>query len=339
MGIKLSKIKKEIKKYRKLKEKKIEYRLYVIGGYFSAKNRVKFLIKEGVGERTFFRWKKAYLEFGPEGLRDKKGRGRKKNYIRGKLASKIKYYRKEFEWGAEVICAHINHGRDEELSQYKVNRFLKEKGLIKKKKKNKKKHDKVVIVKKPGEFTQIDVKHLTALHHTIKRYSYNFIDHASRWSYKQIFDSFGPYETLQFMERVKQLAPFKILKEQSDNGIEFTNKFLTDPLSPKEHALDRFCRENGIIHKLIPVGEKEINGLVEKDHSLDQKEFYRKQKTTDIELLNRRLHKHCIWRNDSRRYKRLGWKTPNEWLAEYKKSKADAQVIEIRNDEEVDLAA
>jgi hypothetical protein len=185
----------------------------------------------------------------------------------------------------------------------------------------------------------MDVKHLTELHPSIKRYAYNFVDHASKWSYKQIFDSYGPYETRQFMETVIRLAPFDILKEQTDNGIEFTNKFVSDPLNPKKHALDKFCEEHGIIHKLIPVGEKEINGLVEKHHHLDWKEFYRKQKTPDLEILNRRFHKHCIWRNENRRYKSLGWKTPNEWLAEYEKSQENAQVINISNDEEVKLAA
>ena len=82
--------------------------------------------------------------------------------------------------------------------------------------------------------------------------------------------------------------------------------------------MDKFCRENGIIHKLIPVGEKELNGLVEKHHHLDYKEFYRKQKTPDLEVLNKRLHKHCLWRNQNRRYKIMGWKTPNEYLNEYK---------------------
>jgi len=336
MGIKLSKIKQEIKRYRKLKEPKIQYRLYVIAGVVSAQNKQKFLINESISERTFFRWKKAYLELGPEGLRFKKGRGRKKNYIRGKLASKIKYYRREYEWGAEVICAHLNHDKKEKHTEYKVNRFLKEKGFIKnKKRKKKKKHDKIVVIKKPGEFTQIDVKHLTELHHSIKRYAYNFVDHASKWSYKQIFDSYGPYETLRFMRKIIEIAPFKILKEQSDNGIEFTNKFVSDPINPREHALDKFCRENGIIHKLIPPGEKELNGLVEKHHHLDWKEFYRKQKTPDLEILNRRLHKHCLWRNQNRRYKIMNWKTPNEYLNEYKKS----QVIEIFGEEKNSLAA
>ena len=351
MEIKLSKIKQEIKKYRKLGEKKIEWRLYVLAQYKRAKNKALFLIKSEISERTYFRWKKAYLEKGPEGLRSKKGKGRKKNYIRGKLASKIKHYRKKYGWGAEVICAHINPGRKEKLSKYKVNRFLKEQGLIKtKKKKKKKKHDKTVVIKTPGEFTQIDVKHLTELHHTIKRYAYNFIDHASKWSYKKIYDSYGPYETLQFMEEVINICPFKILKEQSDNGIEFTNKFVSNPLDPKEHALDKFCRANGIVHKLIPPGEKELNGLVEKHHHLDYKEFYKNQKTADVEVLNKRLHKHCMWRNENRRYKSLNWKTPNEFLKENKKLEEaaraassnfpkNAQVIDICNDEVGKIAA
>ena len=66
---------------------------------------------------------------------------------------------------------------------------------------------------------------------------------------------------------------FKIKKIQTDNGAEFTNKFLSEARcmgkTPKEHILDTMCQKEAILHKLIPVGECELNGKVERSHGDD----------------------------------------------------------------------
>lgn len=318
MKLNLVQIKEDLKKNRKLKRNTIVWRLYVLAASLTVINFQKFLIKQHVSERTFFRWKQAYLKYGVNGLKIKSGRGRKQIWIRGKVAGKLKYYRKKYNWGAEVLCVQLQKDGFRKISLYKINRFLREnKFVIIKTRKKKNIHTKKVVVAEPGVFTQIDVKHLTHLHAKKRVYAYNFVDHASKWSYKQIFDSYGPYETYTFVENILREIPFPIKMIQTDNGVEFTNKFISDPITPKEHALDRICRENNIRHKLIPVGEKEINGLVEKHHHLDFKEFYEKQKTINLNALNKRLKKHCIWRNEKRPYKALNWQTPNEFIAAY----------------------
>jgi len=48
------------------------------------------------------------------------------------------------------------------------------------------------------------------------------------------------------------------MRLQSDNGTEFTFKYLSHTNEPKEHALDRFCLDKKIRHVLIPPGEKEL---------------------------------------------------------------------------------
>jgi hypothetical protein len=110
--------------------------------------------------------------------------------------------RKMFNWGAEVIQAHLRIDHTIELGQYKINCFLRKKGfLVRKKCKAKKKHTKVVQVTHPGQHTQTDVKHLPhLLANGRKCYNYNFVDHASKWSFKKAYDSYGPSETRDFME-------------------------------------------------------------------------------------------------------------------------------------------
>lgn len=336
MELRVIQIKKDLKQFRH--QPIVFKRLCVLLASTRYEHLGTVLVKYQVSERSLYRWKKAYLREGVEGLLDRKGRGRKKNYIRGHLANRIKKMRRQYLWGAEVIQAHLKYDHGTGVSRDRIHRFLKDQGLIeqKRRRKPKSKHTRIVKIYRPGAYTQIDVKHLTEIQAGKRLYAYNFVDHASKWSYKQVFDSYGPFETKLFIQRAIDKAPFHIEKIQSDNGIEFTNKFISDPLTPKEHALDKLCRENAIIHKLIPVGEKEINGLVEKHHHLDFKECYRHLATLNLTLINSELDRHCTWRNEKRRYKALGWLSPNQYLKSWKEK---TQVIEILFDKELKQAA
>jgi transposase InsO family protein len=114
-----------------------------------------------------------------------------------------------------------------------------------------------------------------------------------------------------FLEEVLRHCPFPIQLIQTDNGVKFTNKFISNPIyaEPKEHALDRWCREQGIRHKLNPVGEKELNGCVERNHRIDDVEFYSFHQAKSQQELNRLLAGWVQEHNSIRRYKPLRWRT------------------------------
>jgi transposase len=274
-----------------------------------------------ISGRTLYRWEAAYKRGGVEALVPRKAPGRIAVAIRGHTAKKITEMRKLYNWGAEVIQAHLKLDYGIRISRYRINRFLLKKGLIfrKKCKSTKKKHTKVVSVEHPGQHTQMDVKHLP---HTLgnrkKCYSYNFVDHASKWSFKRAYDSYGPSETRDFMQAVLAAAPFAITRSQTDNGVEFTNKYLSHVDNPKPHALDDFCASQGIRHVLIPPGEKELQGLVERSHRQDDEELFHRIRPNNLEELNKLLAKHCEWRNGKRRRKALGWRTSNEFISQYR---------------------
>jgi len=274
----------------------------------------------GKTARTVFRWKKGWEENGVKGVVPKVPPGRRKRPISGFIAKKIIEFRKKYRWGAEVIHAHLKHDYGLMISEDRIHRFLLRKGFVKNKRMKKVggRHTKVVQVAEPGIHTQNDVKHLPhTLPNSQKSYVYNFVDHASRWEYKKAYDSFGPSESKDFAERVVRKAPFKIFRWQTDNGIEFTFKYVSHVDKPKKHALDKFCEKNAIRHVLIPPGEKELQGLVERSHRMDEDELYHRIRPRNLEELNRFLEAHCEWKNNHRRRKSLGWKTPNEWLKEH----------------------
>ena len=76
--------------------------------------------------------------------------------------------------------------------------------------------------------------------------------------------------TEDFMERLIKTTPFKIERLQTDNGIEFTFKWASKHYDdPKQHRLFKICYRESINHKLIPPGEKELQGLVERSHRQD----------------------------------------------------------------------
>jgi transposase len=271
--------------------------------------------------RTLYRWEAAYRKGGPEALIPSKACGRKPTFIRGHVAKKISEMRKLYNWGAEVIQAHLKMDHGIELTRHKINRFLRKKGLLFRKKcKLRKKHTTVVKVDHPGQHTQTDVKHLPhLLGNGEKCYNYNFVDHASKWAFKKAYDSYGPMETKDFMACVIAAAPFTISRLQSDNGVEFTNKYISRVDEPKIHALTTLCASHEIRHVLIPPGEKELQGLVERSHRQDDEELFHRIKPSNLAEFNKILALHVQWRNAKRRRKLLDWKSSNEFLSDYKK--------------------
>jgi transposase len=144
-----------------------------------------------VSLRTIQRWKKSYLKSGIKSLRKKKACGNKAKPILGHTALLITDMRKNYRWGAEVICAHLLYDHKIDIKKNRIERYLTLSGLrkkypcttCKKTKGNKtKEHKTVVKVENPGHHTQVDTKHLPHIfiQPHIKCYVYNFIDHTVR---------------------------------------------------------------------------------------------------------------------------------------------------------------
>jgi transposase InsO family protein len=164
----------------------------------------------------------------------------------------------------------------------------------------------------------MDVKYqLHLLTNKSKTYVYNFIDHASNWAFKFAYDRINARNTKDFMNRIQWECPFKIDRLQTDNGVEFTSKYLCVAKDPEDHLLSKFCSENEINHKLIPPGEKELQGLVERSHRQDDQELFSRINPKDLKEFNDHLSFFKDERNRKRRFKKLKWKTPYEWLQNY----------------------
>ena len=106
--------------------------------------------------------------------------------------------------------------------------------------------------------------------------------------------------------------PFPIKTIQTDNGTEFTYKFVSEAgKNPVEKLLEKW----GIKHILIPPRTPWHNGKVERSHRNDQRYFYDWEHFCSVEELNEKLKAHLEWSNN-KTMRTLGRKSPIQLLRE-----------------------
>ena len=166
---------------------------------------------------------------------------------------------------------------------------------------------------KPGEKVQIDVKEVpySCLRGAHKRdgkrlYQWTAIDECTRLRFIYGFEEHTPENSVKFLDMLQQVFPFHIRTIQTDNGTEFTYRFVSEnKLCPFEAAL----LQRGIAHKLIPPRTPWHNGKVERSHRNDQRYFYDHEKFSNIQEFNLKLSQHLLWSNH-KSMRVLGRKSP-----------------------------
>lgn len=165
----------------------------------------------------------------------------------------------------------------------------------------------------PGEKVQIDVKevpfnclHGNALRYNKRLYQWTAIDECTRLRFVYGYEEHTPENSVDFIRRAQKYFSFKIQTVQTDNGTEFTYRFISDE---KECPFDTELRRLGIAHKLIKPRTPWHNGKVERSHRMDQRYFYDWESFCNVADLNAKLSEHLNWSNN-RRMRTLGWVSP-----------------------------
>lgn len=171
----------------------------------------------------------------------------------------------------------------------------------------------------PGEKVQIDVKEVpyNCLRGKIKEdgkhlYQWTAIDECTRVRFVYAFEEHTPENSVKFFRMLQKVFPFPIQRIQTDNGTEFTYKYISETEKcPFDVALERA----GIEHILIPPRTPWHNGKVERSHRNDQRYFYDWEKFYSLDDLNKKLRQHLDWSN-RKPMRTLGSKSPLELLRE-----------------------
>lgn len=216
--------------------------------------------------------------------------------------------------GAERIQDDLRRIYKEECAVSTINNILRRNKFIGKEKAKKltKKHIGKIRQPLPG-YLQMDFKYVPYLVRGKQYYQLSCVDHLTSWRFIKIYPEKSTDYVRLFLRDLNENIPFPIIEIQTDNDAAFTDKYTSKTGKPTgNHAIDRWCTRNGINHKLIPLGAKELNGKVENTHKQDDREFFSQIRCLDERsLIINSAGYNQRW-NGSRRTRRLNFKTPDE---------------------------
>ena len=171
----------------------------------------------------------------------------------------------------------------------------------------------------PGERIQIDVKRVpqSSVNDGTddKYYQYTAIDEYSRFRYLEVFKEQSTYSSSEFIKHCVKRMPFKILCVQTDNGFEFTSKFISKENKPTLFQMT--LNELGIVHRLIKPYTPRHNGKVERSHRKDKMYFYHERKFMSFTDLKEQLSRYLRAYNDFP-MQPLKFRSPNQVLEDFK---------------------
>jgi len=298
-----------------IKEERVRWILPVVRKELKLKDVVKICPHS---QRSLERWVALYRKSGEEGLVPRSTRPKshpceteiriKERVIELRKATKKCALKLHWQLEKEGIVIHRNT----------IQKIIKREGLVRKYRIRKLKYKYLKVPLGPGELVEIDVKYVPETVENKQYYQFTAIDCASRWRCLKIYDNYSNSDSIDFLQALISIAPFRIRAIKTDNGSNFTNRYTgyaksRDPLYPKLHALDLICQEKNIIHYLIDPGKPAQNGKVERSHRSDQEIFYERNSFKNLSDLKKKIR---MWNKEYNNLEHCGLngKTPNEML-------------------------
>lgn len=283
----------------------------------SPKSLAKICRSEGVSRAWFYKWARRLKKSKKlEALYSQSRRPKKSpKKTRPRIEKKVcKIRRAQPYLGAERIQNDLKRIYKEDCPVTTINNILRRNNFIGKEKEKKltKKHLGKIKQPLPG-YLQMDFKYVPYLVGNKQYYQLSCVDHLTSWRYIRIYPEKSTDYVMIFLNELKEQTPFPIIEIQTDNDAAFTDKYTSKTGKPTgQHSVDKWCSKNDIFHKLIPLGEKELNGKVENTHKQDDREFFSQIRCISERSLELNSAGYNQRWNESRRTKRLSFKTPYE---------------------------
>ena len=174
----------------------------------------------------------------------------------------------------------------------------------------------------PGQRVQIDVKVVpkscivpNADGLQERFFQYTAIDEYSRFRFIMAFKEQSTYSSVQLLNTLIKVFPFKIECVQTDNGSEFIKSF-DERKKGRFSLFEARLKELGIRHKLIRPFTPRHNGKVERSHRKDNEYFYATHKFYSFDDFSNQLAVH-LKRYNSFPMRPLAWKSPKQYVSDY----------------------
>lgn len=168
----------------------------------------------------------------------------------------------------------------------------------------------------PGQRVQIDVKYVPSAclvgdAQGKKFYQYTAIDEYSRFRYLEAFEEHSSYSSAIFLEHMLKAFKFPVHCVQTDNGPEFTKRFVSN--KPSSSLFEKALKEHNITHKLIRPFTPRHNGKVERSHRKDNEYFYATHTFYSFDDFAKQLKVHN-YKYNKFPIRPLNWKTPDDYI-------------------------
>ena len=282
----------------------------------------------GVSKTTIYRWKQSLVtDKGKlECLNDKSRAPIKRNrrIVDERVSSYLIEQRKlHYRIGKKKLAALIKEEFSIIYSESKVGRILadlKRRGLLPayikmsmdgrtglvyetRRKKRKKLRIKDYRPEKAGDLVQVDtvVKFIDG----IKRYVITAIDVESDFAFALAYKSLSSASARDFVQKLEEVAPFKITHIQTDNGLEF-EKYFRD-----------YLKVRNILHFHNYPKCPKMNAFIERFNRTIQEQFvnwHLFHLRDDINRFNRDLIDWLLWYNTKRPHESLGMVSPLKYI-------------------------
>lgn len=336
---------------KKTTDPEIKKHFYLVKAVGESRKSVKVACESrGESTKVFYKWANRLLE--TERLESLRNHSKRPHHSPKQIDSRIekrilRIRRKQPYMGPEQIRFELSKKwKSKTPHPSTVYQALRRNGLIKKeyRKKLTKKHMKRYRRPIPG-YLQMDFKYVPYAIAGLQYYQLSCIDHHSSWRLIRYYKHKDLIAVEDFLFQLERYCPFKIIQIQTDNDKSFTDKYRvgTDGYATGEHALDDWCKDHEVEHRLIPIGQKELNGKVENSHKWDDREFFSQVHPENLSQLQAAGFKHELRWNYSRPTKTLDWLTPHQvlyqarafqvfWNLWFQKIKEDANMTMTRID-------
>ena len=176
----------------------------------------------------------------------------------------------------------------------------------------------------PG-FIHIDIKYLPKMPDEDRRsYLFVAIDRATRWVHLAVFPDKTAKSAQYFLANVVAKTPFYIKKLLTDNGKEFTDRYI--PNGEREptgnHVFDQMCTKHEIEHRLTKPAHPQTNGMVERFNGriseiVKQTVFNSAKELTDTMINYLKIYNYHIPQRN------IGHVTPIQKMKEWYKNKPE----------------